>query len=310
MPIQFPSSPAVNQEYTYEGKVWAWDGSSWVGVRQQTGILSSNIWAKQSLLIPKRGFGLNSGYNATTDQRRTKAGTIPMSKHNMERNLGQFENNPIIASGLVLQLDAGNAASYPGTGTLWTDLSSSGNNGTLTNAPTYSIVNGGELLFNGTNQFVNCGNAASLQITTGTIGAWIKANNTNSSYNGIVVKQYAWSLFVLNNVLVAYDWGNSATRTTGVTVGNNTWTNVAMSFTETVGTPSNNITIYVNGSSVLTSTIKHSSNSTALAIGDGAVPSSNQNFGGNISQVTVYNRALSATEVTQNYDALRGRYGL
>ena len=90
MPIQFPSSPALNQEYTYEGKVWAWDGSSWVGVRQQTGILSSNIWAKQSLLIPKRGFGLNSGYNATTDQRRTQAGTIPMLKHNIERDLGSF----------------------------------------------------------------------------------------------------------------------------------------------------------------------------------------------------------------------------
>ena len=92
MPIQFPSSPALNQEYTYEGKVWAWDGSSWVGVRQQTGILSSTVWAKQSLLIPKRGFGLNSGYNATTDQRRTQAGTIPMLKHNIERDLGFFQN--------------------------------------------------------------------------------------------------------------------------------------------------------------------------------------------------------------------------
>ena len=91
MPIQFPPSPTLNQEYTYEGKVWAWDGSSWVGVRQQTGILSSTVWAKQSLLIPKRGFGLNSGYNATTDQRRTQAGTIPMLKHSMERNLGEFE---------------------------------------------------------------------------------------------------------------------------------------------------------------------------------------------------------------------------
>ena len=92
MPIQFPSSPALNQEYTYEGKVWAWDGSSWVGVRQQTGILSSTVWAKQSLLIPKRGFGLNSGYNATTDQRRTKAGTISVLKHSMERDLGSFES--------------------------------------------------------------------------------------------------------------------------------------------------------------------------------------------------------------------------
>jgi hypothetical protein len=71
--------------------VWAWDGSSWVGVRQATGIQSSNIWAKQSLLIPKRGFGLNSGYNGTTDQRRTNAGTIPSLKHYMERDLGAFE---------------------------------------------------------------------------------------------------------------------------------------------------------------------------------------------------------------------------
>jgi hypothetical protein len=90
MPIQFPPSPSLNQEYTYEGKVWAWDGSSWVGVRQETGIQKSNIWAKQNLLIPKRGFGLNSGYNGTTDQRRTAAGTIPSQKHFMERDLGAF----------------------------------------------------------------------------------------------------------------------------------------------------------------------------------------------------------------------------
>ena len=259
-----------------------------------------------------RRWRLNSGYNGTTDQRRTAAGTIPTLKHYMERDLGFFgSQQEMVTSGLVLYLDAANAASYPGSGTGWTDLSNNGNSGTLTNAPTYSSVNGGELIFNGTNQFVNCGNAASLQITTGTIGAWIKANNTNSSYNGIVVKQFAWSLFVLDNVLVAYDWGNSATRTTGVTVGNNTWTNVAMSFTETIGTPSNNITIYVNGSSVLTSTVKHASNQTvSLAIGDGSVPSSSQSFGGSMSQVTVYNRVLSQAEVTQNYNAIKGRYGL
>ena len=93
MPIQFPTNPEVNQEYTYEGKVWQWDGSAWVGVRQETGIQRSNIWSKQNLLIPKRGFGLNSGYNGTTDQRRTAAGTIPMLKHYMERDLNEFINN-------------------------------------------------------------------------------------------------------------------------------------------------------------------------------------------------------------------------
>jgi hypothetical protein len=310
MPIQFPPSPSVNQEYTYEGKVWAWDGSSWVGVRQETGIQKSNIWAKQNLLIPKRGFGLNSGYNGTTDQRRTKAGTIPMLKHFIERDLGAFNSEDIVSSGLVLHLDAGNAASYPGSGTVWTDLSGNGNNGTLTNGPTYSSGNDGSIVFDGTNDLVTCGNAPSLQITVGTIAAWINATNSNSGYNGIIVKQLAWSLFVRDNLLVSFDWGNSAERNTGVTVGNNTWKYVAMSFTETIGTPSNNAIIYIDGSPVLTTTVKNSSQNVALAIGDGSVPSAGQNFGGNISQVTVYNRVLSAAEVTQNYNALRGRYGL
>jgi hypothetical protein len=111
-------------------------------------------------------------------------------------------------------------------------------------------------------------------------------------------------------LLVSYDWGNSAERSTGVTVGNNTWKYVAMSFNETIGTPSNNTIIYIDGSPVLTTTVKNNSQNTALAIGDGGVPSQSQNFGGNISQVTVYNRVLLATEITQNYNALRGRYGL
>ena len=146
MPIQFPSSPTVNQEYTYEGKVWAWDGSSWVGVRQQTGILSSNIWAKQSLLIPKRGFGLNSGYNATTDQRRTQAGTIPMLKHNMERDLGEFANTlsawtPAQIT-TALWLDAADTSTITiATGvSQWADKSGNGRHATQAtsaNQPTY-----------------------------------------------------------------------------------------------------------------------------------------------------------------------------
>jgi len=60
----------------------------------------------------------------------------------------------IVTSGLVLQLDAANTKSYPGSGTTWTDLSGNGNNGTLTNSPTFSSANGGIFTFNGTNQFI------------------------------------------------------------------------------------------------------------------------------------------------------------
>lgn len=254
---------------------------------------------------------LNSGYSGNTDQRKTLTGTIPVFKHYMERRLRSFLfGDSIVLSNLVLYLDAKNSNSYPGSGSVWNDLSGNGNNGTLVNEPTYSSTNGGELIFNGTNQFVNCGNAANLQITVGTIAAWIKADNTNSAFNGIVTKQFAWSLFVYNNELVSYDWGNSAIRSTNITVGDNTWRHVAMSFAETNGAPLNNAIIYVNGSPVLTTTVKSNSQNVAVAIGDGSIPTVSQNFGGSISQVTVYNRVLSESEITQNYNAVKGFYGL
>tara|TARA_R110000868_G_scaffold4750_2_gene29374 strand:+ start:789 stop:1529 length:741 start_codon:yes stop_codon:yes gene_type:complete len=218
----------------------------------------------------------------------------------------------IVQSGLVLNLDAGVLSSYPGTGTAWTDLSGNGNNGTLTNMEVpgdYTSTNGGILTFDGYDEFVDCGNATNLQITVGTISAWIKANNGNSGYNGIIVKQFAWGLFVQDNQLIAYDFGNGASRFTGITVGQEftTWYYVVMTFTETVGTPSNNAIIYVNGTSVLTTTAKHSAQSQPVIIGSGA-SSGVQAFGGNISQVSIYNRALTAAEIQQNYLATKSRY--
>lgn len=96
MPIQFPSNPSLNQEYTYEGKVWRWDGVSWVGVRQETGIAEEKVWSKYLLQNPNRGTRLNSGYSYVTDQRRTKAGTIAASKHFMERRSGNFSSYPLL----------------------------------------------------------------------------------------------------------------------------------------------------------------------------------------------------------------------
>ncbi len=162
MPIQFPPSPSVNQEYTYSGKVWAWDGSSWVGVRQETGIQKSNIWAKQNLLIPKRGFGLNSGYNGTTDQRRTKAGTIPTLKHYIERNLGEFLTvdiqeyilNNIVPVHWHLVTPATNVAS-------WDDRSGNGwsaTQGTPENQPTRGTDGGVDCLSFDGNDSMTLGN--------------------------------------------------------------------------------------------------------------------------------------------------------
>jgi len=221
--------------------------------------------------------------------------------------MGVSYNTKTVTNGLVLSLDAANRKSYPGSGTTWTDLSGRGNNGTLENSPSYSSSNEGNLSFNGTTQRVVCGNASNLQITVGTISAWFNANNGNAGYNGIIAKQSAWGLFVASNVLVAYDWGNGAERSTGITVGNSSWNYAAMTFTETTGTPSNNAIVYLNGNPVLTTTIKHQNNNVQVMVGEA---NAGQYFGGNIAQTSVYNRVLSASEIIQNFNALRGRYGI
>jgi len=221
--------------------------------------------------------------------------------------MGLNHSPSIVTNGLVLCLDAANPKSYPRSGTTWNDLSGLGNTGTLENSPTYSSSNGGSLLFNGSSQRVFCGNASNLQITVGTISVWFNANNGNSSYNGIIAKQSAWGLFVEDNILVSYDWGNGNQRSTGITVGNSSWNYAAMTFTESLGTPSNNAIVYLNGVSVLTTTIKNFNNAVQVQVGDG---NAGQYFGGNIAQASVYNRVLSASEIAQNFNAHRGRYGL
>ena len=81
-------------------------------------------------------------------------------------NPSRVANSTIVSSGLVLHLDAGNASSYPGSGTTLTDLSGSGNNGTLVNGPTYSSANGGSLSFDGVNDYVSVSNTSQLRPST------------------------------------------------------------------------------------------------------------------------------------------------
>jgi hypothetical protein len=214
----------------------------------------------------------------------------------------------ITTSGLVLYLDAANSKSYPGTGTVWTDLSTQGNNGTLTNGPVYSSANKGSIVFDGTNDYVNCGNNSSLNINTGSILAWVKTTSPGSSYRGIIVKQSNYGLFAADGTLVTYDWGNNLGRFTGQRIDNGRWNFIAMSFSNNVGTPSNNAIIYLNGASVLTTTIKYSNNNQSVEIGRGSI--NIQQINANISNVMVYNIVLSAKEILQNYNALKGRYGL
>ena len=216
----------------------------------------------------------------------------------------QYAFGKIVTNGLVLALDAADRNSYMSGSTIWNDLSGNNNGGTLTNGPTFS---NNSIVFDGVDDRITCTNNASVQITVGTIGAWINANSNNTSFRGIITKQSAWGLFLSDNVLVTYDWGGGGTRSTGINIGNNTWNYVAMSFAETIGTPSSNAIVYLNGNPILTTTVRHSNHGVTVQIGDG---NSVQYFSGRIPSAHIYNRVLSSQEVLQNYNAQKSRFNL
>jgi hypothetical protein len=221
----------------------------------------------------------------------------------------------IVKNGLILDLDAAKRDSYPGTGTAWNDISGFQYNGTLTNGPTFNSSNGGTIVFDGVDDYINCGNSSNLQINQGTISAWVKTSSPGSSFRGIITKQNNYGLFTNSGTLVTYDWGNPSIRNTGINIADGTWKNVAMTFTDNTGTPSNNAIIYLNGTAVLTTTIKIFNNLIEVQLASGgtsdATPSGTrgiQQLNGSIAQSLIYNRALSSTEIKQNYNATKGRY--
>ena len=75
--------------------------------------------------------------------------------------MASFSGPNLEVEGLVLCLDAANTNSYPGSGTTWTDTSGKGNDGTLTNGPTFSSDYGGKFNFDNSNDYVDCGNILS-----------------------------------------------------------------------------------------------------------------------------------------------------
>ena len=174
----------------------------------------------------------------------------------------------------------------------------------MVNGPIFDAnTNKGAFTFDGTNDYVNFGNSSVLQQNTGTLSAWTKASSPGAGYRGIIAKQGAYGLFYTNSILVAYDWAADTPRSTGINIADNTWKNVVLTYQSGV---SNGTRIYINGVSVLTTTITILSQVANLF--GGAEANASQYASCQISSFNMYNRALSAAEVLDNYNAMRGRY--
>jgi len=215
--------------------------------------------------------------------------------------------------GLVLSLDAGNSASYSGSGTTWTDLSGSNNNGTLVNGVTYSSANGGVLGFDGVNDYVNSGINDSLKIRDRiAISAWVSLSRTLAAgeLGGIVDNTptsgaFNYILTVINSNRVSCSFQNTSYTqlASSESIGLNAWHYVAMTVDDS------NINLYIDGinkTSAPKTTSTFSWNSTYI----GNWRSNGYYFPGSIGEVRIYNRSLNATEILQNFDTTKGRYGL
>lgn len=220
-----------------------------------------------------------------------------------------------VENGLVLSLDAGNTRSYPGSGTTWTDLSGNALNGTMTNV-TYNAGDGGYMSFDGTTSIVDCGASSLLNLTNFTLEVMIYAINGGENNLARIIDRNALSTvgyqLWLNDTAVADGIKainvSSFTPETKIYVNNSlsysTWQHYVATLSGTTGN------LYLNASSIGTnaSMTVPTSGTANFYIGNRAA--ADRTFNGRIAVVKVYNRALSADEIRQNFNALRGRYGI
>jgi hypothetical protein len=232
--------------------------------------------------------------------------------------MGITYNPRIVTNGLVLCFDAANRKSYPGSGTTWTDLSGNSNTGTLTNGPTYSSANGGYLVFNGTNNYVLLSRPVQDDFT---LSCWFKTTQSFTTYTSGSFQWYQGAGLVdcevggvtndfglsLNAAKASFGTGSpDTTIQSSSSYNDNVWHYAVATRIRSSGA----IVLYVDGTLVASGTGGTNSLTTATQLRIGSLQTNINFFSGNISQVSVYSRALTAAEVSQNFNALRGRYGI
>jgi hypothetical protein len=224
----------------------------------------------------------------------------------------------IVTNGLILNLDAANPRSYPQpyNEIIWTDLSGQGNNGTLTNGPTFNNANGGLIMFDGANDYINCGPIFNYTTQNFSFSYWIYFNSLTTNQvnqgpitlfkgqynsNGYYVQaSSAGNLsFVTNNPGL-----NFISNTDSGTIITGSWLNIAHVRS------GSSVRMYING---IDKTFVSSSHPDPTSSGNNfTINTYNVGIFGNtrIGSFSNYNRALNASEVLQNFNATRARFGV
>ena len=206
----------------------------------------------------------------------------------------------ISTDGLVLNLDAARKDSYNRTGTTWNDISGNGNNGTLTNGPTFNSEDYGSIVFDGVDDYINLQTYPNF-MSAATFNVWVMKTQLK---NNAGVYSFKGCMLQFDNDAIRF-WfdvskGNIVYMFTPTL---NQWYNITVTQEDYLNK------IYVNSSLSLTTTTQfplHNGSYVKKEIGK----YNTRYFLGNIPIIQVYDRTLSAAEVQQNFNALRGRYGI
>jgi hypothetical protein len=213
-----------------------------------------------------------------------------------------FNYSPkVVTDGLVLYLDAANPKSYVSGSTTWGDLSRGGNNGTLVNGPTFSSANGGSIVFDGVNDYVSFSNYSQPTYTISSSFTWnIWVFPLRNDNRDVYMGNRFGGVGTNFNKLTSNNW-EYYTTIFGGAVPLNIWINITLIKNGT------SLLYYRNGSlhAQTTSSIEKATQPFYI----GGDPAGERSLS-RISNVSVYNRALSATEVLQNYNATKTRFGL
>jgi hypothetical protein len=213
----------------------------------------------------------------------------------------------IVTDSLVFAIDG---AQKEGTGTVWLDLTGNQNNGILINGPTFDSANQGSVVFDGSDDYVTIAQTAgAFSQDTMTTEHWVKFDAFNGGGDMLLMDRTAYNgadgieTFILGTSKVVGCRGSGATRHDGsITISTGVWYHICIVFSGTTAY------IYVNGQLDNSGTIGAVQNSTH-AMHMGNFPSYPQyNFDGKWATLFIYHKALSATEVKQNYNALKPRF--
>lgn len=221
----------------------------------------------------------------------------------------------IVRNGLVAYFDAANGKSYPTTGTVWTDLTKGKNNQTLTGSPVYSSSNGGIITFNGTTAYTIGARPTSLvnggQISISLWAKWTTVGTTTSTIQALVDNNHALSQgFViqdrpdLSKKLTFFIGRNSnGLQSTGI-VGDGLWHHIACTNDTSISN------LYIDG--IFNNSLSEVGGLINLQtnVSIGKYQGGTRYLNGSVANVLFYNRALTAAEVLQNYNASKGRFRL